>query len=224
MRLLYGTGNEAKIKAMQRRLVGLPVEIISVKELGETLPAVEEDGNTPLENAAKKALVYYRTFGLPVFSCDSGLYFDHLPDVLQPGVHVRRVHGRYLSDDEMISYYSGLAASYGDLRARYRNAICLILDQGHRYQAMEESMASEPFLLTSKPHPVRNPGFPLDSISVDIKTGRYYYDLPEDSLDQVAVEEGFLDFFKKHLCMEGEGTMHGTGAGLPESDSVRMRR
>lgn len=206
MKLLYGTGNQAKIKAMQRRLSGLPVEIISVKELGSLLPPVEEDGATPLQNAVKKAGAYYRKFGIPVFSCDSGLYFDHLPEELQPGVHVRRVHGRNLSDDEMIRYYSGLAESYGSLTARYRNAVCMILDEQHQYQAMEESMASEPFLLISKPHPIRNPGFPLDSISVDMKTGRYFYDLPEHSLDQVAVEDGFVDFFRKYLCLKDYGT------------------
>ena len=58
-------------------------------------------------------------------------------------------------------------------------------------------MASEPFVITSKPHPMRKKGFPLDSLSIDIKTGKYYYDLEASALDQVAVEDGFLEFFQK---------------------------
>lgn len=61
-------------------------------------------------------------------------------------------------------------------------------------------VASEKFILTDKPHStIRKEGFPLDSISLDIKTNKYYYDLPEDKLEQVAVEDGFLEFFKNIL-------------------------
>ena len=197
MKLLYGTGNPAKLVAMQRRLEHLNLEIIGLKDLKTAIPQVEEDGNTPLENAEKKALAYYKAFGMPVFSCDSGLYIDNIPEAEQPGVHVRTVGGRTLSDDEMIDHYAGLAKKYGDLTARYRNAICLVLDEQHIYKAMEESMASEPFIITSIPHITRKQGFPLDSLSIDIKSGKYYYDLDETELDQVAVEDGFLEFFEK---------------------------
>lgn len=197
MKLLYGTGNPAKLVAMQHRLEHLNLEIIGLKDLKAAIPQVEEDGNTPLENAEKKALAYYKAFGMPVFSCDSGLYIDNIPEAEQPGVHVRTVGGRTLSDDEMIDHYAGLAKKYGDLTARYRNAICLVLDEQHIYKAMEESMASEPFIITSIPHITRKQGFPLDSLSIDIKSGKYYYDLDETELDQVAVEDGFLEFFEK---------------------------
>ena len=74
-------------------------------------------------------MAYYQVFKMPVFSCDSGLYFDEVPDEIQPGVHVRNVNGRCLSDDEMIAYYTGLAKQYGNLTAYYQNAICLVLDE-----------------------------------------------------------------------------------------------
>lgn len=99
-----------------------------------------------------------------------------------------------------IDYYSGLVKAYGNLVARYRNAICFVMDNTHIYEAMEPSMESEKFILTDKPHStIRKEGFPLDSISLDIKTNKYYYDLPEDKLEQVAVEDGFLEFFKNIL-------------------------
>lgn len=199
MKLLYATGNPAKITAMQNRLKKLGIELIGLKDLRREIPAVIEDGSTPLENAAKKALGYYEAFQMPLFSCDSGLYIDGIPEELQPGIHVRTINGKYLTDAEMMEYYSSLALRYGDLTARYRNAICLVLDKEHVYRAMDESMASKPFIITSKPHARRKEGFPLDSLSVDIRTGKYYYDLENEELDEVAVEKGFLDFFKKYF-------------------------
>lgn len=203
MKLLYGTGNLAKLSAMRNRLEQLDIELIGLNDLrveGKNVPEVKEDGNTPLENARLKAMVYYETFQIPVFSCDSGLYFDNVPDEVQPGVHVRNVNGKCLSDDEMIDYYSGLVKAYGNLVARYRNAICFVMDNTHIYETMEPSMESEKFILTDKPHStIRKEGFPLDSISLDIKTNKYYYDLPEDKLEQLAVEDGFLEFFKNIL-------------------------
>lgn len=206
MKLLYGTGNVAKLSAMKNRLEQLDLELISLNDLraeGKIVPKVIEDGNTPLENARLKAMAYYEAFQIPVFSCDSGLYFDNVPDEVQPGVHVRNVNGTCLSDHEMIDYYSGLVKAYGNLVARYRNAICFVMDDTHIYEAMEPSMESERFILTDKPHStVRKEGFPLDSISLDIKTNKYYYDLPEDKLEQVAVEDGFLEFFKNILHLD----------------------
>lgn len=203
MKLLFGTCNMAKFSAMQNRLEKINIELISLNDLkgdGKIIPKVTENGNTPLENARLKAVSYYKAFKMPVFSCDSGLYFDNVPDEIQPGVHVRNVNGKCLTDEEMMDYYAGLVKQYGNLTARYRNAICFVLDEKHVFEAMEPCMESEKFILTDIPHSrIRKKGFPLDSMSIDIKTNKYFYDLPEEELEQFAVEDGFLLFFKKIL-------------------------
>ena len=205
MQLLFGTGNQAKLSAMKSRLEKIGIELIGLHELraeGKSIPEVLENGNTPLENAKLKALAYYKAFRIPVFSCDSGLYFDHVPDEDQPGVHVRNVNGKCLSDQEMMEYYAGLVRKYGNLVAQYRNAICFVMDEKHIYEAMEPSMYSEKFILTDKPHSeIRKKGFPLDSMSIDMKTNRYYYELAEEELAQFDVEDGFLQFFQKVLSV-----------------------
>lgn len=209
-KLLYATGNAAKLSAMQARLEPLGIELAGLQDVKRNNSDIAkqiddmnviEDGRTPLENAEKKALAYYQALRIPLFSCDSGLYIENIPDEEQPGVHVRTVHGKYLSDEEMQEYYIGLAQKYGDLKARYRNAICLVEDEAHIYSSMDESMASEPFLITSKPHKagILKKGFPLDSLSIHIRTGKYYYDLDGDELNQMAVEDGFPAFFQKYL-------------------------
>lgn len=99
MKLLYGTGNPAKFSAMKSRLEQLDIELIGLNDLeaeGNIIPEVVENGNTPLENARLKALAYYEAFHIPVFSCDSGLYFDNVSDEIQPGVHVRNIKGKWI--------------------------------------------------------------------------------------------------------------------------------
>lgn len=201
MKLLYGTGNLAKWEAMERRFQKLDIELISLNDLkakGATIPVVSEDGKTPLENARQKAVAYYEAFHIPVFSCDSGLYFDNVPDEIQPGVHVRRVNGVSLSDEQMIEYYSGLVKQYGNLMATYKNAICFVLDENHIYESMDSSLESGKFILTDKPHStIKKKGFPLDSISIDIKTNQYFYDLPPKKEKKDVDKDGFLAFFQR---------------------------
>ena len=197
LKLVYGTGNPAKLASMRRRLESLDIEIIGLYEIEGELPDITESGETLLENAKIKALAYYKKFGVPVFSCDSGLYFDNVPEDIQPGIHVRNVRGKRLTDQEMIEYYGGLAKKYGDLTARYRNALVLVIDRDHIYEAVEERT---PFLITSELHRVVKEGFPLDSLSVDIATGKYFHDLKKNEVDGLAVGDKFLELFKKVLA------------------------
>lgn len=195
VRVLYGTRNTAKLSEMRERLKSLPIVLTGLADLKQDVPDIAETGSTPLENARQKAEFYYRTFHMPVFSCDSGLYFDRVPEDIQPGVYVRRVHGKNLTDEEMIAYYSGLARKYGNLKARYKNAVCFVLDDTHRYEAMTPSMESREFLLTDRPHPVREQGFPLDSLSVDAASGLYFQDLGQDAWEKET--DGMLEFFQE---------------------------
>ena len=87
MKILFGTGNRAKLSVLKPKLEMLGVELIGLWDLqteGKAIPKVIEDGSTPLENARQKAMAYYEAFQIPVFSCDSGLYFDNVPSELQP--------------------------------------------------------------------------------------------------------------------------------------------
>ena len=201
MKLLFGTGNPAKLSVMQERLASLGIELIGLQDLkakGMVIPTVPENGATPLENARQKAQAYFEAFHMPVFSCDSGLYLEGVPEEMQPGVHVRTVNGVSLSDEQMIAYYSSLAKKYGTLTATYKNAICFIKDEAHIYEAMDPSMESEPFLIVENPHSsIRKKGFTLDSLSVHRNTQQYYYDMPEEALNQFAVEDGVLEFFRR---------------------------
>lgn len=195
MKILYGTTNKGKLQAMEKSVRQLDIEIIGLNDLKCKLPLIEECGRSPLENAEIKARAYFEAFHMPVFSCDSGLYFDELTDEEQPGIHVRRVNGKELNDDEMIQYYSSLAERYGGkITGRYRNAIYFILDENHHYSSMDMSIATEPFVLVTESHVKRVEGFPLDSLSIDIETGKYYYDIEVKDVS-TSVDDGVRKFF-----------------------------
>jgi XTP/dITP diphosphohydrolase len=201
MKLLYGTANQSKLQDMKEKLIGLDIELISLNELIIDLPDIDESGNTPLDNAIIKAKAYYRAVGMPVFSCDSGLYIEGIDESKQPGVHVRRVGGKVLNDEEMITYYAGLAAQAGgQAAARYKNAIALVLDENTCYAYDGDDISSVRFLLTSKPHKNRRPGLPLDSISLELDSGKYYMDIASSrsGMDE-RMGEGFRSFFKRAL-------------------------
>lgn len=206
MNILYGTTNKAKVAAMERATRPLGITLISLgdlKAMGYSLPEVEENGATPLENSKIKAEAYFSAFHMPVFSCDSGLYFEELSDEEQPGLFVRRIGERELTDEEMLAHYGALAARHGGtLTGRYWNAVHFILDEKTSYSSMDPSLSTEPFLLVPDPHPKRVEGFPLDSLSKDIATGEYYYDLETKDVSTSAVEEGYKRFFSRVLGLK----------------------
>ena len=88
MEILFGTTNSAKLETMRRRLDGMGLEILSLRDFA-SVPEVQEAGRDPLQNARTKAWTYWRFYHRPVFSCDTGLWIRELPEHLQPGVHVR---------------------------------------------------------------------------------------------------------------------------------------
>jgi len=106
--------------------------------------------------------------------------------------------GRYKGERIKLIYgttnFSALATEFGgSMTARYQHAICLVLDEAQICTHMGEDIASERFLIVSTPHAKRNEGFPIDSLSVDIESGMYYYDI--DSTKKLAEgDDGFANF------------------------------
>ncbi|MCK8061170.1 MULTISPECIES: non-canonical purine NTP pyrophosphatase [unclassified Fusibacter] len=201
MRLLYGTTNPAKLNSMKIALEPIGIELIGLNELEGELPEIAEDGSEPIENARQKSVAYYKTFGIPVFSCDSGMYFVDEPNVMQPGTFVRRYTGVDMyDDDQLLKHYSGVAkANGGTIKTQYINAVSLVLDKDTIIDHQGDDISSDPFLLSEKAHAKRVEGFPLDAISIDIASGRYYYDLDAESVDVEKWQRGMREFFTRHL-------------------------
>ncbi|GMQ58506.1 hypothetical protein AN1V17_29010 [Vallitalea sediminicola] len=196
MDLVYGTYNSSKFQSMGKMLKGLDVNLIHLDSFDMKITEAEENGKEPLDNAFAKAKTYYNQLKRPVFSCDSGLFFDNVDEKDQPGVYIKRVKGKVLTDLEMQSYYSDLAREYGGrLTAYYKNSICLVMNENTVYRYDGEDLNSEKFYMVTKPHDIFRKGFPLDSLSVEMKSMKYYYDLDEGENDNLGVISGFRKFF-----------------------------
>jgi 8-oxo-dGTP diphosphatase len=173
------------------------VNIIGMNELQDIDHNINEEGKEPLENARIKALHYYKQINQPVFSIDSGLFFENIDYKDQPGTHVRRINGIKLTDDEMIEYYSKLADKYGgEIVGYYKNAICIIINKEIMIEKDDGKINTEHFILTSTPHQKRVEGWPLDSLSKEIKSGKYYYDT-DKIWNNNCVEEEYEKIFNE---------------------------
>ncbi|KZL93428.1 XTP/dITP diphosphatase [Clostridium magnum] len=95
-KLIVASNNSKKIKEIKEILSKYPVEVVSLKEAGIDVE-VEEDGNTFVENAYKKAIEIYKIIPeCMVLADDSGLMVDCLGGA--PGVYSARFAGEHGND------------------------------------------------------------------------------------------------------------------------------
>ena len=220
MELIYGTTNPGKLNMMKELLCGTRIEITGLNELPDPPGEPGESGSTPLQNARGKAEYYFQALKRPVFSCDSGLVIDGLSEEEQPGVHVRRREGKILTDAEMTEYYAGIAARFGGkCLAHYQNGICVIFSETERYEHDGEDISGESFYLVDQAKPQKEKGFPLDCISVDPKTGRYFVDGGYDP-DAWKEESGLRRFW---MQVREAHRAHAAGTDEPESRGAGNR-
>ena len=108
---------------------------------------------------------------------DNNLYIEGLPEEKQPGTHVRRINGKQLTDDEMIEYYTNLVKNYGGkLKAKWIYG--MVVYNGR--EKKEYSWSKGNFYLVDTPSSKRNPGYPLDSISIMPQCNKYFVDLTKE--------------------------------------------
>lgn len=175
MKVLFATTNQAKVGKYKEALEERGIELITINDLDFKLD-VDESGKNAIENAYIKAKAYYEVTKIPTIGMDNCLFIEELPEEKQPGTHVRRINGKELNDEEMIEYYTNLAKEYGGkLTAKWVYGM-VICDGEER---KEYSWSKSDFYLVDKPCAKRNPGYPLDSISVMPVNNQYWLELPE---------------------------------------------
>lgn len=176
--VLIGTSNPSKFDRFKSMLGEYDACFIGPAELGiNTSP--DENGKTPEENARIKASFFGRYHDL-VIGNDSGLYFREfsLDDPRQPGLHVRSPYGVRLNDDQMIEYYIGLARSMGGKLTGYYLDACAVWNAGRLTSFMKigKNIDCGVFYMIDKPSALRHVGWPLDSLSLNRHSGKYFVD------------------------------------------------
>ena len=133
MRLLLATHNRGKLVEFQELLGDLPLELVTLDDIG-IQEDVEETGETFSENARVKALEYARRSGLLTLADDSGLQVDALGG--EPGVWSKRYAGENKSDPERVAYLLDKLRNVPRERrtARFRCVIALATPSGEVYE------------------------------------------------------------------------------------------
>lgn len=197
-KVLFATENESKCGRFKNALLKNSIEIITINDIDKKQDIIE-NGKDAIENALIKARAYAKVCDIPVFAMDDNLYIDNLPKEKQPGMYVRRVNGKRLTDDEMIEYYSNLAKVYGEkgrLTCRWVYGIAVI-SNSHEYTY---TWSKEDFYIVDKPSNKINPGYPLNTISINKKLNKYFTDIIEDDKKKIKEDESnVIEFLCKYL-------------------------
>ena len=194
-KIFFATENESKAERFRQKLLARNIEIITINDLKEKID-IEENGQDAIENALIKARAYQKVINLPILAMDDNLYIDNIPFDKQPGMFVRRVNGKRLTDEQMIEYYANLAKVYGDngkLTCRWVYGIALI----NNNQEKTYTWSKGDFYLVDKPSNKINPGYPLNSISVNKKLNKYFTDITDD--EKMKDESDVIDFISNNI-------------------------
>ena len=189
IKVLFATGNETKAKRFSKGLEERGIEVITLKDIDVNID-VEENGKDAIENALIKARAYSEVIDIPVFAMDDNLYLENVPLDKQPGMYVRRVNGKRLNDEEMIEHYTNMVKEYGidgKLVCRWVYGMAVINDG----KESTYTWSKEDFYMVDKPSNKINPGYPLNTISINKKLNKYFTDITEE--DKAMLQEDESD-------------------------------
>lgn len=170
-KLLIGTHNPAKLNELSELLADLPVQLVSLTDVGIN-EDVDETGITYEENSQKKALFYAKKSGLPALSDDGGIEIAALN--FAPGVHSKRWLGDGKSEDELIAHMQKVANELPDENrtAFFKVVLSLALPNGKFWSVAGEIEG----IISKKPFIQKRKGYPYRSFFFLPKLNKYYFE------------------------------------------------
>lgn len=196
--ILYATQNAAKLLTL-KNILGNAYKIVSLEDVGIRSQA-EEDGVDPKENALKKARYCFQMTGKDSFSMDFGFFIEGLSENEQPGSSVKSVvpisREREPTDEEILDYYKSLISRLGGkVNVYWLRALAYVSKDG---EYIKETKI--PKILIGTPHWTRFKGFPMTSIQLDPRTGKYESELTEEEKRESHKDEDEIlrNFIKEH--------------------------
>ncbi len=187
-KILFATTNESKSKRFSGELLENGIEVFSLKDINLKLD-IKEDGKDIIENALIKAREAYRISNMPTIGMDDSLYLENVPKDIQPGLCVRRVNNKTLTDDEMLEYYINLVKKYGKngrINCKWIYGIAVINEKG---EENTYSWSKEHFYMVDTKSSIINPGYPLNSISKYKIIGKYFTEITEEDKEKIKISE-----------------------------------
>ena len=178
-RLLVATSNAGKMRELDALFADLPVTLLSLKDLSQSIDPPDETGETCADNARLKATFYARTTGLPCLAEDSGFEVEALGGA--PGVRSARVPGG--SDDARNAWvYAELdALGSRDSAARFVSVLALAASTGEVLHVAEGEVAG-----IVAPAPRGTNGFGYDPMLFYPPQGRTFAEMTQDEKAEVS--------------------------------------
>lgn len=172
MKLLIATTNPGKLAEIKLFLGDVPIELLSLKDVGITT-SVEETGKTFRENAILKATYYAKQSGLMTLADDGGFEIDALGG--EPGIHSHRwVHkDRESADEELIAYTFDRMKDVPltKRQAQLRLVLAIVNPNGEVLATAEDKVRG---IVAPEPAKTRTEGFPYRSILYLPAINKYY--------------------------------------------------
>lgn len=170
-KLLIATGNEGKLFEIAKFLSDLPIQTLSLKDLGIE-KELEETGRTYQENSQKKALFYAKLTGLPAIADDGGIEISALKGIL--GVKSRRWFGKKATDEEIIKEMIKVSKNLpqDNRKAFFKTVVSFALPNGKIWSA-EGIVEGE---ISKDPYPKLLKGYPYRSFFYLPKLKKFYHE------------------------------------------------
>ncbi|MBI1838860.1 MAG: hypothetical protein HYR95_00975 [Candidatus Colwellbacteria bacterium] len=193
MKLLIATFNKGKLGDYQHFCKDLPLEVISLNDLGIT-EEFDEAYNTFEENSKEKAKFYSKLSNLPTIADDSGIEIPFYN--MEPGVKTKRWGGD-LNDEEYFAFILTKIKQIPQSReqAQMRAVLTLCVNE-NCYQAEGKILGT----LTDKVYEhSETHGYPWDRVFILKDNGKYYEELNDEENYQFNHRRIALDKLKTHL-------------------------
>ena len=198
-KLVFATNHPTKAKRFSKGLLEYNIEVLSLKDLDIKLDS-DETGNNAIENALIKARECYQKTNMPSIGMDDTLYLENVPNNKQPGLFVRRVNGKSLTDEEMITHYTNLVKKYGKngkLNCKWVYGLAVINEFGIENTYTWEK---DNFYMVDTPSDKINSGYPLNSISKYKDIDKYFTDVTDKDKSLIKYnEDNVVKFIKDNV-------------------------
>ena len=170
-KLLLATTNKGKVHELSLFLSDLPVQLVSLTDVGIT-DEPEENGKTYTENSQIKALYYSKKSGLPAVADDGGFEIMALNGA--PGLHSRRWLGPKSTDEDIIAHMKKLAKTLPDdnRRARFVTVVSIAFPDGR----VSSFTGEVDGIIPKKPSLKYEPGYPYRSFFFVPELNKYYFE------------------------------------------------
>lgn len=131
---------------------------------------------------------------------DDTLYMEGVPEDRQPGLFVRRVNGKSLTDEEALEYYTNLVKEYGKdgrINCKWVYGLAVINDKG---EESTYTWSKDNFYMVSSRSDKINPGYPVNSISKYKRLDKYFTDVTLEDMKMLNDnEDDVVDFIASHI-------------------------